>query len=258
VSAEHSFGTSVRSGFDVHALGKALRGHVKDLRHWCSEGTVGVLNADSGEWNFTDNNAIWNDSGGVHVDVQLQPLDVPVTCRYAGVQAGDVTIFAPIRPGDIVLVHLPEGDTAHPVISSILHSRSKRQPTENRKPIFDNNRLLIYAKTVPIDIRTAGKDGDPVQLLIEQDGTVTTTASRINQGASGLTEQEVIGTSYRQAEDTLVANLQSGVQAMQAAAIGPLAGFQPGLAVMNAALQAFKAAAQAKNGFLSNTVYVKQ
>ena len=67
----------------------------------------------------------------------------------------------------------------------------------------------------------------------------------------------MLGTSYRQDEQILFDKLQTGISAMQAAAVGPLAGFQPGLANMNAALVAFKASSTAKNSYLSNTNYGK-
>ena len=65
-------------------------------------------------------------------------------------------------------VECPDGDLFTPVITHIMQSRSKRQPTENGKPIFDNNRLLVYAKNVPIDVRTAGG----AKLALQQDGTI--------------------------------------------------------------------------------------
>lgn len=179
----HSFGTAIRRDINAQMLGKALAAPGMDQRYWCSFGTVCTIDPESGKMDPTDKLAIYCDSAGVDVDVELEPLGQPCTCKYAGVQCGDVTIMAPIRPGDIVLVECPDGDLFTPVITKIMQSRSKRQPTENGKPIFDNNRLLIHAKNVPIDIRTAG-----AQVLIEQDGTIeakNTAGADLNLAADG-------------------------------------------------------------------------
>jgi hypothetical protein len=166
--SRHNFGTAIRRDINAQMLGKALAAPGMDQRYWCSFGTVCTIDPESGKMDPTDKLAIYNDSAGVDVDVELEPLGQPCTCKYAGVQAGDVTIMAPIRPGDIVLVECPDGDLFTPVITHIMQSRSKRQPTENGKPIFDNNRLLVYAKNVPIDVRTAGG----AKLALQQDGTI--------------------------------------------------------------------------------------
>ena len=251
-AARHRFGTNIRNSIDAENFRKAARSVGADLRYWVSNGTVATVDTETGEWNPKDTNAIWNASDGIAVDVKLEPLEIPVTCQYAGIQAGELTILAPIRPGDLVKCEFPDGDLTGGIITNILHSRSNRQPTDGGKPIFGNDRLLIYAKTVPIDMRTAGQGGKgSVQLWIGQDGT-------IRAGESTATEQGVLGTSYRSAEDTLFDELQQGIQALQAAAVGPLAGFQPGLTVMNAAIEAFKTAATADNSFLSDTFYLKK
>jgi hypothetical protein len=257
VRGSHAFGTDIRRGFDSKLLGKAIAQPGIDLRYWVSLGTVCTLDPETGSRNTKDKLAIYNDSAGVDVDVELEPLGQPCTCKYAGIQAGDVTIMAPIRPGDIVLVECPDGDLFTPVITHILHSRSARQPTENRKPIFDNNRLLIHSKSVPIDIRTAGASGDPVQVLIEQDGTVTTTATRINHGDENVTEQFLLGTSYRKAEDALFQQLETAITSLNIAAIISMPAFQPGFAAMAAALATFKASAAASSAYLSDTNFGK-
>ena len=166
--SRHNFGTAIRRDINAQMLGKALAAPGMDQRYWCSLGTVCTIDPETGKMDPNDKLAIYCDSAGVDVDVELEPLGQPCTCKYAGVQCGDVTIMAPIRPGDIVLVECPDGDLFTPVITHIMQSRSKRQPTEGGKPIFDNNRLLIYAKNVPIDIRTEGG----ARLALRQDGTV--------------------------------------------------------------------------------------
>ena len=209
-------GTDIREGIDPSALRSLSRGPGTDTRRWCEMGTVATLDDETGDWDFKDKRAVVNGPEGVEVDVRLEPLDQLVSCKYAGIQAGEVTIFAPIRPGDIVLVAMPQGGNTQPVIVAILQSRSKRQPLgPNRKPLFDNQRLLIHAKTVPIDIRLAGAAGaTPVQVLLEQDGTVTTTGGKIVQnapdvrlGGANPTEQAVLGTTQATELATLVGDL---------------------------------------------------
>ena len=190
--SRHNFGTAIRRDINAQMLGKALAAPGMDQRYWCSLGTVCTIDPESGKMDPTDKLAIYNDSAGVDVDVELEPLGQPCTCKYAGIQCGDVTIMAPIRPGDIVLVECPDGDLFTPVITHIMQSRSKRQPTENGKPIFDNNRLLVYAKNVPIDIRTAGG----AQILIEQDGTVTVEGKAIKLGDAGASQHVMHGENF--------------------------------------------------------------
>ena len=179
----HSFGTGIRRDISAKLLGQAISAPGLDQRYWCSLATVCTVDPETGEKNVTDNHAIYNDSAGVDVDVELEPLGQPCTCKYAGESAGDVQVSTPIRPGDIVLVEMPDGDLTTPVITKILHSRSKRQPTDGGKPIFDNNRMLIHAKTVPIDIRTAGG----ARVVLDQDAKITVTASEITGTADKVT-----------------------------------------------------------------------
>jgi hypothetical protein len=216
-------------------MGKAIAAPGTDLRWWYSEGTVSKLDPATGDLDYTDPRAIWNDSGGVHVDVELQPLGQHVTARYAGISAGEVTIFAPIRPGDIVLVALPDGSTVRPVIEKILHSRSNRQPTAGGKPIFDNNRLFIYAKSTPIDIRTAGG----VQVLLDQNGNATVTASTaVKLGGSDSLHPTPQGDLQQTALNNLATALQAYIGAIKA--IADPSGLAT--ATMSGAISAFVAA----------------
>ena len=173
--SRHSFGTDIRNAVDAMALGEATARPGNDLRYWVSFGTVGVA-GDDGKLDTKNPNAVWIGPEGVECDVRLEPLMIHVNCQYAGISAGDVTIYPPIKPGDRVLVNLPEGFAHLPIIVAILHSGSQKQPLgPDRKPIFDNKRLLVYAQTAAIDVRNAGG----VQVLIEQDGTVTTKAKNV-------------------------------------------------------------------------------
>ena len=173
--SRHNFGTDIRRGVDAMALGEALARPGNDLRYWVSHGTVCMV-GDDGAIDTKNPNAVWIGPEGVECDVRLEPLCIHVCCQYAGISAGDVTIYPPIHPGDRVLVNLPEGFAHLPIIVAILHSRSQKQPLgPDRKPLFDNTRLLVYAKTAAIDVRNAGG----VQVLLEQNGTVTTTAKNV-------------------------------------------------------------------------------
>jgi hypothetical protein len=236
----HTFGTKVTGGLDIQKLGKALKQPGIDPRCWCSEGTVGTLDSETGELDFTNRHAIYNDSAGTHVDVELQPLGWHVPVRYAPAQAGEATISGPVRPGDIVLVEFPGGDTSGGVITKILNSRSQRQPVENGRPIFDNNRLLIHTRTVPIDMRTAGGS----RLLLEQDATATVTGKKIIAAAddvrlAGATASHPVpqGDNLQ----TAVNALADAVAAYASAVTGIIGALAPAEAILTPLIAAFKA-----------------
>ncbi len=256
MASRHRFGTNIRNSIDAENFRKAARSVGADLRYWVSNGTVATVDTETGEFNPKDFGAIWNASDGIDVDVKLEPLGIPVTCRYAGIQAGEVTILAPIRPGDLVKCEFPDGDLTSGVITNILHSRSNRQPTSGGKPIFGNDRLLMYAKTVPIDIRLAGATGaTPVQVLLEQDGTVTVTADKIKLGGSTAVDALELGTTRQTVETSYLEALQLSVATLQAACgTGPLAALQPGLIGFQTALAEFLAALP---NFLSKVSFTK-
>lgn len=240
----HGFGTDIRQGFNARMLGEAIKQPGLDTRCWVSEGTVGTVDPESGDFDPTNRMAVHNDSSGCHVDVRLEPLMIPVVCQYAGIQAGAVTIYAPIRPGNRVKVEFPDGDLTGGIISAILNSRSMRQPTKNRRPIFDNNRLLIHAQGVPIDIIANGENGEAQasfgtdgsiqissaggsQVNVEADGSVKLNASGGAQvhllpdgttrlGSGSAFEQNILGTSRLTSE---VAELQSLVQQFEGLAV---------------------------------------
>lgn len=234
-------GTDSRGGVDPAALRALAQGPGADTRYWCSMGTVGTLDDDTGEFDVTDKRAILIGPEGTEVDVRLEPADQLVTCRYAGVQAGEVTIFAPIHPGDLVLVMLPDGGTAQPTIAAIIQSRSLKQPLgPNRRPIFDNQRLLIHAKSVPIDIRTAGG----TQVLLEQNGTATVKGAKVvadaddvRLGGPGASHAIPQGDNLQTAINTLADAVQVYTDAV-AIVLVPTA---PAAATFAAAVAAFKA-----------------
>jgi len=177
------FGTTRRSAIDPSRMAEAFSRPGIDPRLWVAHGTVSTGEMDAeGSIDVNDPLAVHVGPMGVDVDVVLHPANIPVTCKYAGIQGGtSCTIFAPIHPGDLVLVVLPGGDLAGtPVIVAILNSASAKMltdPDDGRKPFFQNDRLSVFAENVPIDIRTRGG----ARALLQQDGNVI-----VIPGGSGI------------------------------------------------------------------------
>ncbi len=213
---------------DIGRWGKALAQPGIDTRHWVSYGTVCTVD-DQGNCRFGDKGAVYVGPEGVEVDVLLEPLGIPCTCHYYGVQGGcEATVLTPIRPGDRVLVVMPEGDTmGPPVIVAVLHSASCKVPLgEDRLPVWRNDRVMIWSQNTDIDVRT--RSG--TRLQVKQDGTILL--------GDGATEQLVKGTSYRAAERAFLDALNTYI-----AAIKPIA--DPGnvaTPAMLAAIETFRLA----------------
>jgi hypothetical protein len=172
-------GTSTRRLLDIARFREAMRAPGLDPRLWVSYGTVGTV-GDDGSFDPSDTLSIYIGPEGIEADVLLEPLRIPVTCIFPGVQGGGAAqIITPLRPGDRVVVGLPDGSTGGPpVIMAILNSAAVPVPLgADRKPIAQNDRVMVYGVDVPIDIRTAG--GARVQ--VQQDGTVI-----LNEGARGV------------------------------------------------------------------------
>lgn len=164
---------------DVAKLRESIKGAGIDTRYWCSYGTVATV-GDDGQENFTNPHAVHVAPDGVYCDVVLQPSLMAVTCRYPGMAGGGgIQVISPVHPGDEVLVVLPDGvPSGPPVIVTVLHSQYSQVPLgTDRKPLAQNDRVLVYAGSVPIDLRTAG--GGRVQ--INQDGTVV-----LDEGTRGV------------------------------------------------------------------------
>lgn len=235
-------------GFDFRRLGRALAMPGTDLRHWVSYGTVATADGDDGEINVTDPNAVLVTPAGVEVDVVLEPSGYPCTARF-GVAAGSCHVNTPIRPGDQVIVGIPDGDASMvPQVLCVINGSSDRMPVgEDGRPIFQNDRLMIHAGAgIPIEVRTA--DGTMVRIT---DGLV-------ELGAAGVTQQALLGTAYRDAQRTLDADpllgLISWFDQLQAVSAGPLAPLKPFFIGIKEALQLFE---DKRDGFLSGTVKLK-
>lgn len=169
-------GTDHRRSWDVNRVAAALAAPGIDPRMWVSYGTVGILD-DEGNLNVTDKRAVYVGPEGVEVDVLLEPCRVPVTAKYAGIQGGaSVFMMAPIKPGDLVLVTLPNGDASvQPVIVAVMNSGSVKVPIgADQKPIFKNDRVLLWAKDV--DVEVVPGSGKSVKLGSVTDGDLDAVA----------------------------------------------------------------------------------
>ena len=85
---------------------------------------------------------------------------------------------------------------------------------------------------------------------------VSFVADQIKLGSRDAHEAFVLGTSYRAAEDAMLAGLQAAFSALAAAcSAGPLGPLQPGMQAALATLQQFISAASSRSGFLSPKVF---
>lgn len=247
-------GTNIRRQPDILALGEGLKRPGIDTRTWVSHGTVASVRGEEGQPNFEDENAVFISDKGVEVDVILEPDNVPTTCTY-GLQAGDCWIVAPIHPGDLVTVIIPKGEYgAIPRIVAVGAGPHTPMPLEDdRKPVFRNDRLHIFAKTVPIEIRTAGG----ARVVLDQDGQVQVVGQTF-LGAADAEQRALLGDNYRSAEALLndaVVGLQFIWNGAAGVCVGPLTPLKP---FFLGAVEAIKAFEKQASQFLSNTVRVKE
>jgi hypothetical protein len=166
-------GTGTTGPLDIGRLAEAFQKAGIDPRHWVSYGTVGIVK-DDGTFDPTDPHAIYVQSTGCSVDVLLHPLNTPVTCRYSGQQGGaSSSIYCPIRPGDEVLVGIPDGDMRMPpCILLVMNADHSRLPLgDDQKPIWQNDRVLVYSAGTRVQIRT----NDGTNLEVRPDGTIEAT-----------------------------------------------------------------------------------
>jgi hypothetical protein len=238
---------------DFRRMARGMAQQGNDLRHWVSYATVATANGDDGTMDPTDSHAVLVTPAGVEVDVVLEPSGYPCTARY-GVAAGSCSINTPIRPGDQVIVGIPDGDVSMvPQIFCIISGSSDPMPTgDDGLPIFKNDRLMIHAGAgVPIEIRTA--NGTMVRI----------TDDLVEVGGQGVTEQAILGTTQREAEaalnsaDTLplpTAGLQGIWNGAQGVCAGPLAPLKPFFVAATLAIQEYEAKA---DGFLSDVVKLR-
>jgi hypothetical protein len=114
--------------------------------------------------------------------------------------------------------------------------------------------LVRVVETRSFDIVMDSRTGK-AQLILRFDpagnGTLMRLKDKLIQLGDNATQWILLGTEYRKAENDLLEKIDQAIQALKAAAIGPVAGMQPGLAVIDMLLQAFKNLAAANNDWLS-------
>jgi len=174
-------GTAIRKSWDARRIGKALAHQGADLRHWVSYATVAAVD-DDGEVDLSNPNAIVISPAGIDVDVVLEPSGHPCTCTH-GIAAGTVFVCGPIKVGDQVVVGIPDGDVSMVprILAVIADGDANVVPVgADGKPIFQNDRFLVYAAGVPIDLRST--DGEHTStVLVNPDGSII-----LNGGTAGV------------------------------------------------------------------------
>lgn len=185
---------------DVRRLSEALRSDGIDPRHWSSHATVGTT-GDDGTFDPGDGKAIHIAPDGVWLDVLLEPRLIPLTVRLALGAGVHAHIQAPVRPGDRVLVLIPDGNYANaPTAVAILNSEGQKIPLgSDGKPVFQNDRLLIQCG-----------GGMPVQVL----------GAKIVQGDFDANENMVLGQQFK-SEATAFAN--AVIADVRPSPVGPIA-----------------------------------
>lgn len=200
-----------------------------DPRHWVSYGTVATQKSD-GTYDVTDAQAVSVSPDGCFVDVLLHPLLVHVTCRYPGVHGGSsAQVMAPVRPGDEVLVALADGDLRMPpVVEKVMTAQHSplTLDADGRTPLWKNDRVLIFGRDGKVQVRAAGG----AEVVVNLDGSVEVTGTKVTLGAPDASQQLMLGTAYRDAQAALDDNttgLQFQFNGLQGAAVGPLAPLKP-------------------------------
>lgn len=169
---------------DVVGIARGLAIPGGDLRHWLSYATVAAVD-DDGDVDLSNPNAVVITPAGIEVDVVLEPSKYPVTCRH-GIAAGRVFVCGPIEVGDQVVVGIPDGDVSMvpqvlAVISGPNGARDAVPVDGGGVPLFHNDRFMVCARGVPIDLRTTGGS----QVLVNPDGSVV-----INAGSKGAARKD--------------------------------------------------------------------
>lgn len=137
-----------RQAIDVQRIAEALKGKGIDTRTWLKSATVGVW-TDGGQFVTTDPDGIYADRLGAVVDVRIEPEGLYGTARWNGVGVGQFgSILYPIRPGEEVVVGIPDGELGSDLI--ILASQSNRVA---QIPADWQNDRVLFDMRVPFEIR---------------------------------------------------------------------------------------------------------
>lgn len=195
---------------DMARVRKAISGPGVDTKVHVSYGTVATDAGEDGGPNFADGDAVVVSPLGTVVDVLLEPHGIVVPCRY-GHSAGVGFFATPIRPGDQVIVLIPDGDLASgPEILKVIPSVDRQTPVGNDGlPAWQNDRVAITARGVPLQVGVEGKatitvatDGQ-IDLEIAGGGHVRINPDgTVQLGGPSADHPLVKGDTYRNAEAT--------------------------------------------------------
>jgi hypothetical protein len=239
---------------NLRKLAGALAAPGQDTRFWLSYGIVASV-SDKGTPDTSNPGAVIAGPEGVEMDVVLLPSEDPIVCRFPS-GGRTSTDDWPIRPGDEVLVGIPEGlPGAGGVILGVMNSADAQLPVEDDgKPMFRHDRRQIWA-LVPIDLRTPGGG-----VTINPDGSILL-------GRDGATHPLILGDDHMSNLLKLLkegylpggtGSLWEGLNKMQAVCTtAPLVALKPGLLEMMGAIEAFAQAAAAAGNWLSGTTKTK-
>lgn len=149
-------GTNIRRDPDMGRIALGLSRPGMDPRTWVEYGTVASVGGEEAP-DFGDGNAVLVTQDGVDVDVVVGMDESPVTCRW-GLTFGRFVFVPPISVGDHVMCLFPGGDlgTVGEIVKILSGPHSRIPVGPDRMPLFQNDRALLYADGVPIDVRTSG------------------------------------------------------------------------------------------------------
>lgn len=169
---------------DVQRLGRALAGPGLDTRMWVSAGTVGLLrdNKETGESEFfipiiaeEVQKTHFTDAEGCIITVRLEPSEAIVNARWNGLSCGAFgSMLFPLKPGDEVLVLIPDGDISSPSVCIIACQSNAWAPL--RSDDWDNDRVLFDFR-LPVEIR-----GNSIQI---KSGNLRLNGRLVRQGGTG-------------------------------------------------------------------------
>jgi len=248
-----------RRALDMTRFAQGLRTAGVDLRFWMSYATVAVVDDETGKPDFSNRNAVVITPSGAEVDVVLEPSMQPMTARW-GWGGGRVSAHCPLEPGDQVILGFPDGDASMvPQVLAAVSGASGPLPVgDDGLPVFQNDRLLVHARGVPVDVRTDGGarallDADGGVQIMNGSGTVRIDPDgTVRLHGAGAAEAYLKGSTYRQAQQQFHQQLEAALQLLIAAAtVTPLPLLSPGLNAALLAVQAFEAQSAA---FLSNVI----
>lgn len=152
---------------DSTKLAKGLSGPGMDTRRYFSAGTIGSYDQTSGDFNTTAPESVFVSERGVICSVRLEPTGEVISARVGWLGAGRFgSMLVPVRPGDEVLVSIPDGDLNHPSVAivGLLSNETVKIPTD-----WNNDRVL-FDLNVPFQVRAPAIDLDSPNLVLNGRG----------------------------------------------------------------------------------------